>query len=776
MLTGAAEAPRPVAQQLNVLPSPPADVSSIERRYRRRSVVGPLLLFALYGAFYVIPPQGGDRYQHLSVILDARDALREGQFPPRVAPAMGGGRRYAMFQFYGSLPYGVAGALSLLPGVDAHDAWRIVTFLSVTCAGFYAYRCSLSLTRQVWASVVASVVFVAAPYLSTDFRARFAYTEAVSFCLLPAVLYYSLRVFATPRSRGAIVAGGVAWSGVALSHNITYLYGSTLIALFFLTLAAGAPGKYVRRMLRVGACYAIGLLLVLWYVVPQLQVLRYIKIAVDNAGMTPMATASWSPLYVLLSPVLITSPTARNTPYMAIQVGWPILAAVLLAAYHVVRRSPFRRAPGLRGSAVGLTAPLLLAFALALFITWSPVDFWRYVPRLFYNLQIPYRILMFVVLWGSLLAGLSLAALWRRRVGGMPPGAAWVCIAAAAVAAMPFQGWGLDRLSSRTVRMLDNAPIFGAADGVYVTPPQRAPEYRLDVPAGVPLVRLEQSALHVRRGGVVQAELPEAGRRIVQLPVLFYPRILQVLDNGRPAERFGHVDGLLALDLPPGTHTVSAAIVGTRWANWVSGLSWLGVIGIGMAVLWRFARRHPVPRRGAAPAFPLPAAALACALIAIPMSLPAALVHWRRERARAAMGLALPSNEGFPAAKALYAFDGDPETAWVTSPAPSAWLVLLPPQRRTISWIELEPRQTDLLAGWHKVRVVLYLGEKTVSDQTFELPDAHRQPVQVLNLTQPTLADGIQFRFSDPVTRPPAGDRHVPPEHCYCGYSEIRIR
>ena len=737
------------------------------------------MLFALFGVFYVVPPQGGDRYQHLSVILDARDALREGQFPPRVAPAMGGGRRYAMFQFYGNLPYGVAGALSLVPGVDAHDAWRIVTFLCVTGAGFFAYRSSLALTRQVWESVVAGVVFVAAPYLSTDFRARFAYTEAVSFCLLVFVFFFAIRAFARPRSWGAVVAGGVAWAGVALSHNITYLYGSALIGLFFLTLIGRDLRKYARRMVRVGMGYGLGLLLVLWYVVPQLQVLRYIGIAVANASTSPMATASWSPLYVLLSPMLITSPTARNTPYMGIQVGWPILAAAVLAAVQLVRsgRAQHPQPTGLRPPGPRLIAVLLFAFAVAMFITWSPLDFWRYVPRLFYNLQIPYRILMFVVLWGSLLAGLSLASLWRHRTGGMPARAAWPCITAVAIAAMPFQGWGLDRLSSRTVRMLEQSPIFGAADDVYVTLPQLAQAFDVKAPPDVPRVKVEQSAMRVRRGGTAQFDLPDATRRVAQLPVLFYPHLLDVRVDGEPTDDFGHIDGQLAVDLPPGPHHLTAKVTGARWANWLSGIAWLGVACAAVVVVRRAFASRRVPIGSSAPsAFPLPAAAFGFVLLIVPMALPAAFVHWKRDEARRAMGLALPSSEGFPAAKVMNAFDGDPETAWVTVPGPSAWLVLLPPEQRKVSTIELEPRQTEVLLGWHKVRVTLYLKDKTVADQAFDLPDAARQPVQVLTLSRPADADGIELRFSQPVTLTRTGDRHIPLEACYCGYREIRFR
>jgi hypothetical protein len=174
--------------------------------------------------------------------------------------------------------------------------------------------------------------------------------------------------------------------------------------------------------------------------------------------------------------------------------------------------------------------------------------------------------------------------------------------------------------------------------------------------------------------------------------------------------------------------------------------------------------------------FSVRAAVFGATLLVIPMALPAAFVHWRKDAAVRAMGLALPSGEAFLGARVMNAFDGDPETEWVTVPGPSAWLVVMPWKPRMVTGVDLEPRQTEVLGGWHKVRVVLYRGDKTVTDQTFDLPNAASQPLQVLTLAHPAEADGIELRFVEPVTLTRAGDRHIPPEYCYCGYREIRIR
>jgi len=182
----------------------------------------------------------------------------------------------------------------------------------------------------------------------------------------------------------------------------------------------------------------------------------------------------------------------------------------------------------------------------------------------------------------------------------------------------------------------------------------------------------------------------------------------------------------------------------------------------------------PAASRGP-PAFSWSAAVFGAVLLVVPLSLPAVSAYLARKSALRSAGLVLPSAEAFPGAKALNAFDDDPETEWVTPPGPSAWLVVMPPSPRQVSSIELEPRQTDVLAGWHKVGVVLYLGGQTVGRQEFDLPDAASRPLQVLKLDNPAAADGIELRFSEPVSVNLKGDK-VPPESVYAGYREIRIR
>ncbi|MBJ7898713.1 MAG: hypothetical protein GC158_02065 [Cyanobacteria bacterium RI_101] len=95
-----------------------------------------------------------------------------------------------------------------------------------------------------------------------------------------------------------------------------------------------------------------------------------------------------------------------------------------------------------------------------------------------------------------------------------------------------------------------------------------------------------------RVGAVTQCQVQgDPAAEVAQLPVLYYPRLLRVEINGQPAPYFPvhHRDyHLVGVRLPPGAHTVTVAFRGLVWANFLSAVSWLGLILAGFLTLPRF--------------------------------------------------------------------------------------------------------------------------------------------------------------------------------------------
>jgi len=97
---------------------------------------------------------------------------------------------------------------------------------------------------------------------------------------------------------------------------------------------------------------------------------------------------------------------------------------------------------------------------------------------------------------------------------------------------------------------------------------------------------------------------PESG--LAQLPVLFYPGLLEARVDGQaapylPLSHRGYV--LVGLRLPPGEHEISVRFEGLPWANRVSGAAWLGLAAVFAASFIPFPglrRRALQPARSAA--------------------------------------------------------------------------------------------------------------------------------------------------------------------------------
>ncbi|HYV37295.1 MAG TPA: 6-pyruvoyl-tetrahydropterin synthase-related protein [Gemmataceae bacterium] len=385
---------------------------------RRRFACAGLLLYTIIASGIMAPlasreipsTPAQDLCNHVSGIIEARRALAEGQFPIRVAPDQNQQTRYPIFQFYGNLPYTLGGAAYLATNGDPYRIWKLEVIAFLVLGGLYTYRLARMFTRQPLAALAAGSVFITAPYVLTDIHGRYAFPEIVSFMLLPAVFYYSMRCFVV-RRLGPILAGGVSWSALILSHNVTFLYAGIYFGLFFLSWFKPRR-KTVFRGLRVGAALALGLVLTAWSIVPQLILVPDLCYGLH----TDVFKNGWlTPLGVLLAPS-VTLPVHVPTIYIGepqhfgLQVGWPILAAVGLSMWHW--RSPQASHHGRRA----VMTRMLVLFGLAFLMTWMPFDLWRALPDLFNYVQFSYRLLMFVVLWGSLLAAYALTLALEGRM------------------------------------------------------------------------------------------------------------------------------------------------------------------------------------------------------------------------------------------------------------------------------------------------------------------------------------------------------------------------
>jgi hypothetical protein len=751
------------------------------RPIRGRRAVGPLLLYFLISLVILFPYRTnalrpvGDLPIVMSLTLQANHALAEGQFPIRIGPECEDGMRFPVFQFYGSFPYTVTGALSIVLH-NPYTAWKITCLLSLLGAGYFMMRLCLWLCGNERASVLAGAMFMCAPYLMTDLNARGAFAEMVAFCLMPAAFYATLRCLESTHWRRVLWCA-IGWTVIGLTHNISYLYGVIFAGLFCVPfLLSRRAGPRLLRLAMAGLAHAC---LMLWYVMPQFRIVNLLQI--HGKLFNPFDVSQLAPLRILLAPVRTNNIEGMSTPTLGLQVGWPILAGVVLALIGFVLP---RRTPAPRRLMISL---LLAGISIAFFMAWSPVNFWRFLPKMLWYVQFPYRLLLFVVLFGSGLFASGLARLFPRRV---PLWAASIVLAGVGLAVASYIPHGRAQWADYVPSLYRHPEINGLTE--YLTAPDVMARTNVSdadpanfdwpvrmaeidtLPAKGPLPRVGVPMSQVRYGARTHIDYFAKYPLWLEMPVLDYPGLIEVRDNGHLV-KYHNAGRFVTLRLARGMHRIAIAFVGVRWANIVSLVAWVGVIVLLLFPAIQSWGAHiggavtTLPSLAARASFP-PRQALAGFLVllvfaAVPSYPP--LRTWLKGRPTLHVS-ASASSEG-----PENAFDDDLTTSWVAIGSGPATLNVELSRPAAIHGLALEPRMTSLNECWQHLVLTLFKDGRQVYNADFDFAGAAKDPQMMI--TFPSVpVDRIEMRFSNPVLTTYGGG-HVKADQVNPGYREIQI-
>lgn len=375
------------------------------------STIALALMVPLASNTYLPEDPPTDYATHTAIIIQAKMAMEEGQFPIRVAPWQHEGYRYPEFQFYSPLPYTIAGTFYrwITPN-NPYLALKITLWLALLLGGIYMYRLSNHLVKSKVIGLLAGLMYISAPYFLINVNIRGAFTEAVAQGILPVCLYYCLNMLQTKKNNtfdgtklGNMLLLTLSIFALCTSHVITFIYSSLFIGLFITALAL-QDKKLWKPWFTIAGGYIAGILLAAWYWGPIMleQALLKINLWQFNSDSSHPISFSWlTPLAELLSPIAISPMPLPGNHLSSLplypSIGWPILLSVgaIVFAWMMkkIQQETDKR----------ICTTLLCLFFIAFFAVWSPVDFWRYLPSYFNLIQFPYRLLTQVTWIGVLL-------------------------------------------------------------------------------------------------------------------------------------------------------------------------------------------------------------------------------------------------------------------------------------------------------------------------------------------------------------------------------------
>jgi len=371
------------------------------------SIMSPL------GSNIPVESPAKDLLNHISGIVEAKNALIEGQFPIRIAPHALDENRYPIFQFYGNFPYTLGGIFYIVTN-DPYLAFKLVIILSLFLGAYYLYKFGLWVTNSKYAAVVASTVYLTAPYLLTDIHGRFAFPEIVSFGLIPCIFYYMFKCLHSKNINNCFFLSFFLVL-LFLTHNIFSLYTIVFVFIIAIIFLITNRSSYY-PVFRVVLSTILAFLISSWYLVPQLILTN--NLAIKGLQNNPFDFNYLSTIWVLFAPskILPLPINYFDNPNLGFQIGYPLLIFVACGVVVLTSKKYYESNKILeRNSSFNnyLLKSLIVCTVISFFLILSPINFWIYLPNQLMYVQFPYRILAYFVLFGAMMTPIVLVRIFE---------------------------------------------------------------------------------------------------------------------------------------------------------------------------------------------------------------------------------------------------------------------------------------------------------------------------------------------------------------------------
>ena len=377
----------------------------------------PIILIAI-ASFFILQPllHSGFFPIHDSTqtarIHQMGKSLSEGQFPVRWVRDLGYGYGYPIFNFYAPLPYYVGAFINLI-GFSYLASTKIVMALAIVFSGFSMYWLGLGIFKSRWTAVCASVFYMYAPYQALDLYVRGAVGEMWAMGFIPIVVLSTTKLLIINKVQSSkfkdqsfkyILIGSFALAAIILSHTI-----AGMLTAFYLGVCIGIVGIYsLLKKKTLSTLYvllstfllALGLSAFFW--LPAVAELRYTSVSKLTTGGSNFRDHFVYLDQLWAAPWGFAGSTAGRADGMSFMVG---KLHVLFAAVAVLCISLYRPLRSRYGALV--VSSLVLCLFFLYMTTPASLPVWESL-KYFSFVQFPWRHLMFVICFISILAALSI--------------------------------------------------------------------------------------------------------------------------------------------------------------------------------------------------------------------------------------------------------------------------------------------------------------------------------------------------------------------------------
>lgn len=364
----------------------------------------PLLILLVIGLIPVIDllhpglPITHDGQDHVARIANFYQNLSEGNIIPRWAANLNWGYGHPILMFLYPLPSYAASLFHFL-GFNLVDSLKIVFALTFALSGLTMYLWTKNFLTQE-GSLVASALYIYAPYRFIDFYVRGDIGEHVAFLFIPLILYFILKL-SKSYSSWLITLGSLSFAGLILSHNAMSLMFLPIIFLYSVYLYFQSKQKeYVKN---ISTVFLLGFSLSAFFWIPGFFEGKF--------TLRDIVTANeYKSRFINLTQLIYGSWNYGGSGQFTVQLGiihWLLTILAIPTAFILYVK---------KNNLWILVCSALIILALSIFIMLSYSSFiWQHI-KILQNFQFPWRFLAIPVLITSVLGGIVISQIEKFRL------------------------------------------------------------------------------------------------------------------------------------------------------------------------------------------------------------------------------------------------------------------------------------------------------------------------------------------------------------------------
>ncbi len=495
-------------------------------------------------------------------LFEFNKCIQDGIFPCRWAPDAENGYGEPLFNFYGQFPYWV-GELFVLSGFGILTSIKITFILTLVLSGLAMYWVA-SRYSNYKLGLLASLLYVYAPYRAVDVWVRGALGEAFAFILYPLIFYFLDQAITVRKSKYFILLA-VFVALLIITHNLSFV-------MFGLALGAWT----IFRMISTRS----------WIAIPNLFL----------SGILALLLSSFYLLPVAVETSLISLQSATTEGYYNYQLHYTSLKQLFWSRFWGYGASVWSDGDGMSFSAGQIQATVLgaaliasiirrnqkgvilsLLGVLCLFMTHGKSEIiWKLLPPLTY-IQFPWRFLAPAAFFSTLAAATSFHGLRIPKT-----------ILATVIILVIMTN--VDFFRPDIWHVTDDVTFFSGKNMEYQ---MQAHKDFWPKTAGPPPQSLAPTEAEFTQGSGIVKQISKRsasmvydinifnGPSTVVFPVVFFPGWTSLVDGVQQPVYPDPSTGHMAIDLPAGEWTVELKFIDT-WprtlGNVISAGALLGVI------------------------------------------------------------------------------------------------------------------------------------------------------------------------------------------------------